>query len=357
MTSKTTAMTSRERVIAAIEFTGPDRVPQMAWSLPASYAVHPGLPELYRRFPSDFAGQDGTAPAALPKEYRVGQWTDEWHCTWRVLRDGYIGQTIVHPLANLDELRDFEWPDPRRSSQLDNARPLAADRGTKYVMLGWMTLWERMMGLLGIEQLMAELAMGNPALVEIRDRIVEHNVGLARELLRLDPDAIYYADDWGTQKAMMISPKLWREFFLPAYRRQFEPVKAAGKHVFFHTDGVTLNILPDLVDAGADVFWADLGLNPLQEVRQRLGGKVCFQTLTDVQFVMRNGTPDQVRQHARDLTAALGSFHGGVIGCHEVSPDQPWDNVVAMIETLHGESPYPLRIRWDESLQKTVERR
>lgn len=30
----------------------------------------------------------------------------------------------------------------------------------------------------------------------------------------------------------------------------------AGKHIFFHTDGATIDILADLVDAGVDVFWA-----------------------------------------------------------------------------------------------------
>jgi uroporphyrinogen decarboxylase len=354
MIPSTSTMTGRERVTAAIEFTGPDRVPQMVCSLPSAYAMHRHLPDLYARYPSDFAGQDGAAPVPMPKEYTVGQWTDEWQCIWTVLRPGQIGQVTVHPMANLARLREFTWPDPQRSPQMEEGQRLAAHRGTKYLLLGWMTLWERMIGLVGFQQLLTELALGNPAILEIRDRIVEHNVGLARELLKLNPDAIYFADDWGTQIAMMISPKLWRELFLPGYRRQFEPIRAAGKHVFMHSDGVTLEILPDLIEAGVNVFWIDLLLNPLDEVRQRLGGKACFQTLTDVQFVMRNGTPAQVRRHARDLIAALGSFNGGVIGCHEVAPDQPWENVVAMIETLHAEATYPLRIRWDDTQKKAV---
>ena len=354
MIRRNDTMTSRERVIAAIEFTGPDRIPQMCCALPSAYAVHDRLPELYGRYPSDFVGQDGIAPESLPKEYVVGRWADEWQCIWEVLQSGQIGQVTVHPLASLDAVRSFVWPIPAESPGLADARQLAGGRDARYLLLGWMTLWERMIGLVGFENLLTELALGNTAIVEIRDRIVEHNVGLVRELLKLDPDGIYFADDWGTQLALMISPKLWRELFLPAYRRQFEPIRSLGKHVFMHSDGVTSDVLPDLVDAGVNVFWVDLTLNPLDQLRRRLGGKVCFQTLTDVQFLARNGTPDQVRQHVRNLIAALGSFDGGVIGCHEVAPDQPWENVVAALDAFDVEASYPLRIRWDEEQKKAM---
>ena len=176
MVHRKVAMISRERVIAAIDFTGPDRIPQMFCALPSAYAAHQRLPDLYARYSSDFAGDESTAPKVLPREFTVGQWTDEWHCTWTVLQSGYIGQVTVHPLANLDRLRDFEWPDPLQSPGLEDARHLAANRGTKYLRLGWMTFWERMIGLLGFENLLTELALGNPAILEVRDRIIENNV-------------------------------------------------------------------------------------------------------------------------------------------------------------------------------------
>jgi uroporphyrinogen decarboxylase len=354
MAANTSSMTSRERVTAAIERTGPDRMPHMICNLPSAYAVHKQLPQLYARHPSDFAGQDGAAPRALPREDRQGTWTDEWQCTWTVLRSGWIGQVTGHPLAELERLKSFPWPAPAAWPGWADARQVAANRGDKYVLAGWMTLWERMIEMLGFEKLMTELGLSNPALVEVRDRIVEANVALSLELLKLDPDALYFADDFGTQLAPMISPKMWREVFLPAYRRQFAPVKAAGKHVFFHTDGVTLEILPDLVAAGVDVFWVDLLLNPLDEVRRRLGGKVCFQLMTDVQFLTRNGTPAQARQHACDLMAALGSFNGGAICCHEAAADQPWENIVALLGTFEQEAPYPLRLRWDAARRAAV---
>jgi len=124
-------------------------------------------------------------------------------------------------------------------------------------------------------------------------------------------------------------------------------VREAGKHVFFHTDGVTLPILPELVAAGVNVFWSDLVLNPLDDLRRELGGKVCFQTLTDVQFILNHGTPEEVRQHGRDMLAALGTFDGGVIACHEVAVDQPRENVEAIFAVFDEEGRYPLPVRWD----------
>jgi len=341
-------MTSRERVIAAIEFTGPDRIPFRHAVLPASFRSHPQLEELLARYPSDFEGEDGAAPGDLPREYSAGQYVDEWQCVWTVLRDGYLGQVTEHPLRDLDRLPDYQFPRPPQSSPRRSTSGSAAMARDRYLFRGSTSLFERMVALCGFDNLLAELALGNPRLLEIRDRVVDYNLALVHHVLAQDCDGVSFSDDWGTQTSLMISPGMWHEVFLPAYRRLFAPVREAGKHVFFHTDGYTIQILPALVDAGVNVFWADLTVNPLDRLRSELGGKVCFQTLTDVQFALRSGTPQTVRQHGCHLIAALGSFDGGLIGCSEVAPDQPWENVVAMFQTFHDEGRYPLSLDWTD---------
>ena len=77
-------MTSRERVIAAIEFAGPDRVPHRHAVLPAAWAAYPQLPELLARCPSDLEGDSGMPPARLSRAFARGRYTDEWGCTWTV---------------------------------------------------------------------------------------------------------------------------------------------------------------------------------------------------------------------------------------------------------------------------------
>ena len=340
-------MTPKERVIAAITFSGPDRIPQRHQVLPAAFGAHPGLADLLAQYPSDFAAEDRKPDDELQQSHRAGEYTDEWDCTWTVLKDGYIGQVTRHPLADLSRLADYTFPDPLDDSAVDRARQREKQRGDRYLCLGTKTLFEHMISLCGFDALLMELGTGNPLILELRDRIVDYNVAVVREFLRLNPEGVYFADDWGTQQDLIISPAMWRELFLPAYRQQFEPVLAAGKHIFFHTDGATIDILPDLVDAGVDVFWADLCLNGPERLRREFGGRVCFQALTDVQFILPQGTASQARQHGRDIIAALGSYDGGLISCHEVSVDQPWDNVVAIFEAFHDEGRYPLKLHWD----------
>ena len=343
-------MTSRERVIAAIEFSGPDRIPHNNAFVPAVFRKYGRkVEELLGRFPSDFAGADEPPDESA---FRTGRFTDEWGCVWEVSLPGFGGQVVVHPLSDWKALRrgtaslcPYQWPDPERID-LTYQRRLAQNRGDKYLVFGVGTVFERMIALRGFENVMMDIATGAPELLLLRDRIVDFNLKIVERLLELDPDGIGFADDWGSQRSLLIKPSVWREIFLPAYKRLFARVREAGKHVFFHSDGYTIDILPDLVEAGAQQFWVDLTVNGLGRLRELLGGKVCFQALPDVQFTLRHGSPEDARRHAKDMMAALGSFDGGFISCCELHPDLPWENMVAILEAFHEYGRYPLRLAW-----------
>ena len=99
---------------------------------------------------------------------------------------------------------------------------------------------------------------------------------------------------------------------------------------------------------GVNVFWIDLTLNGLDYLHNKFGGKVCFQGLTDVQFVLCEGTSQKVAQHGKDLIAALGDFDGGFIACSELAPDQPLENIISILDTFENYSAYPLKVKWDK---------
>lgn len=332
-------MTSRERVIAAIEFKGPDRIPHKHSYLPSVFSKYPELKEiLVQQYPSDFAGEEDIF--INTKIYTKGQWTDEWNCEWTVLEDGFLGQVTRNPLANINNLKNYSWPD---ASCVDLSREaeVCKNRGDRYVLIGWLTFFERMIDLRGFENLMVDIAEGGQEFFDIRDRVVDFNIDLIDHLLKLNPDAISMADDWGSQLSLMINPMVWRKLFLPCYKKIFGRIREAGKHVFLHTDGVTIDILPDLADAGVNVFWADMTVNPLEKLKEQLGGKVCFQAMPDVQFTMKDGSPVDVERHGKDLIKSLATFNGGFIACSELEPDQPLENIRTILETFCRYSMYP----------------
>ena len=61
-------------------------------------------------------------------------------------------------------------------------------------------------------------------------------------------------DDWGSQRSMMISPKLWEELFKPLYADYVAIAKKHGKKFFMHSDGYIVDIFPHLIDIGVDAL-------------------------------------------------------------------------------------------------------
>jgi len=334
------AMTSKERMKAAVNFKGPDRVPHMHCALPASFNVFEGLPELYKKYPSDLVGDGNLGPD--DPLYKKGEWLDQWNCLWTVLTDGMLGQVTVHPLAEDDALNKYSWPmaaDDDISAEVQAAR----DESDKYSRVGWLTFFERMVDLRGFEKTMMDIVDETPVFLEMHKQIKKYNMDMLDRLCALDADCVAFADDWGSQLNLMISPVQWKKLFLPVYEEMFDKVRRSGKHVYFHTDGYTMPILPYLTDAGVNIFWADIGVvNPMEELIQKLGGKVCFQSLTDVQFLIHNETTEGIKRYAKNIIEGFGSYGGGIIACHEIDPDQPWENVVAMLDAFREYGTYPI---------------
>jgi uroporphyrinogen decarboxylase len=334
-------MTSKERVKATIEFKGPDRIPFRHAYLPAAFMKYPELFDLLKKYPSDFAGEGNVNLES--RLYKKGSWYDEWNCLWTVLKDGFLGQVTGHPLDVMDKLKDYTFPVAAKmdfSVEYD----IIKNAPDKYIIFGWLTLFEQLINLRGFENTMIDMVTGEPDFIKIRDHIMNFNLDMIDRYLEMNPDCIAFADDWGYQSALMVAPSLWRELFLPCYKKMFSRVREAGKHVFFHTDGYTLEILPDLVHAGANIFWSDLTVNPLKDLSEKLGGKVCFQGLTDVQFILNRGSVDDVVRHGKELLRNLGNFNGGFIACSEFAPDQPFENMKAIYRTFSEFGRYPMEL-------------
>jgi hypothetical protein len=145
--------------------------------------------------------------------------------------------------------------------------------------------------------------------------VFEFENGIIERYCCYDVDAISFADDWGTQRGLMISPDLWRKAFRPRYSEQFALAHRAGKMVWFHSCGDIRAIIPDLIDIGVDVLEL---LQPdifgVEYLAAHYGGKVCFCCSVDHQRRAVSGTRAEIFAYARYLRDQLGKFDGGFIG-------------------------------------------
>ena len=71
-------------------------------------------------------------------------------------------------------------------------------------------------------------------------------------------DIAEVTDDFGTQSGLMISPKMFDEFFKPRFQRLIKLAKDFGIKVFHHDDRAIRLIVPKMIKLGIDV------LNPIQ---------------------------------------------------------------------------------------------
>ncbi|MEI6385448.1 MAG: uroporphyrinogen decarboxylase family protein [Spirochaetota bacterium] len=333
------AMPCRERVKKAISFNYPDRPPISHAILPSALIRHgEPLQKILAEVEEDFGW--GLLPdlplAKFPPYYKKGRNKDGFGVIWESSEDGEYGIPVGKPLADWSNWSGFAWPDfevRTPAYQLYSGHMVGPDPGF-YSRGGWITFFETLQELRGFEDLLADIALGETAAFELRDAMMAHNLRLIDKFLLLDYDGIHFADDWGTQNALMVSPALWKSFFRPCYEAMFERVRAAGVDVHFHTDGYVTDIIPELIDLGVSVINCQSNCMGNEELGRRFKGRICFRTDLDRQKTMTYGSPAEVRRHVDEVFHALGSERGGIIACGEIGRDTPLDNIKAMYEAF-----------------------
>jgi uroporphyrinogen decarboxylase len=266
--------------------------------------------------------------------------TDEFGCVWD--RTSGMPHPVAYPLAEDYTLLDsYTIPDPYRAGRFDQAKALAdrwRDKAFIFGKLG-MVLFERAWSIRGMVNLFTDM-LDRPKFVdELLDRIVyEWNLPIIDQQIAVGVDGFYFADDWGSKTGLMFSPKMWRRFIKPRLALIYDHCHKAGVYVGQHSDGNIVEIFPDLIEIGLDVF------NPLEpaamdilEMKRRFGDKVTFYGGVDVERTLPFGTPDEVRAEVRERAATLGRGGGYILQTtHTMLFDVPLANLTAYIEAVRG---------------------
>jgi len=337
-------MNSRERVIRAVEFDGPDRIPNGCYWLPGAVDRYgEKLKDLFTEFPRDF--HQFVASFSSYVGYKDGVNSDVWGCVWKNVNPGVCGRIIKHPLADWEDLSQYELPDPSELVDFDELRrSIEASGHDLYILGDSENFFERLHWLHGYKATLIDLVTGNKYLRDLTDLLFDFKVRYIKRWLELDVDAVYFLDDWGTMDGLMINPRLWREYFKPYYKTMFDIVHRAGKHVFFHSDGYVLEIVPDFIEMGVDALNVQVRLIGVEKITRAFDGRICLLADIDRQNLLPFGTTGMVKEHIEEIIRAHSRLDGGLISWGEIGPDVPISNARSMLKTFSEHGKYPLKV-------------
>ncbi len=311
-------MTSYEIMKANIHFQNPDRIG-------LRFNRIAGKGDVCRIFvlpPKD--KRDSGRSYSVSKKVRPGDNEyDEWGCLWRSDGKGSsMGEPCNVALEDLEEdLEDFEFPDPRAEGRFDGLEEAlkSAEENHLYVQLNSpQCIFERMHFLHGFEDTLCDIIELPDETAELARKLADYQIGIIEEAYRLGKGRIHCydtTDDWGTQQALMISPKKFREIFKPQYKRIFDKAHECGMDIRFHTDGKINDILEDLIDLGVDIINIHQpNLVGIDEISRLAQGRICFEASVDIQTTLPTGDRDRIEQEAKALIEKWGTPKGGFIG-------------------------------------------
>ncbi len=305
-------MTSRERVKRCVTFTGTDRVPMT-------------FPEPY---PNDFVSR-GVAPDPNWKPSRTwemedgAQWEDEWGNVWKRFSNTTRGEVIEGGLKDWDALSTYKMPSFDQKLRYQEAKDAFDAEPDKYHLghlPGFPFAIMRYMRLM--EEFLADVLLYPKKVMELQGIIVRMLKGCMDQFAWAGADGVMWAEDWGTQERLLVSPKCWHEIFEPGYRELVEHAKKLGLHTWMHSCGYIKDIIPTLANVGVTVLQLDQPeLSGIDWLRETIGGRVSIWSPIDTQWKLPKADKEQIQATAREYIDKLGSFNGGFIAGYYWSPE------------------------------------
>ncbi len=156
------------------------------------------------------------------------------------------------------------------------------------------------------------------------------------------------AMDYGTQRAPMIGPDMFREQIQPHYRRFTDWLHAnTALKYFLHSCGAVEPLIESFIEMGVDI------LNPVQtsadgmdpaELKRKYGGRIVFWGGgCDTQNVLGFKSPEEVADHVRERVRLFAPGGGFVFNqVHAIQATVSPESVCALFDAAREAGAYPV---------------
>ena len=332
-------MTGIERMRATLDFKGPDRLPVDLWMHKATRMRYGAeLDALLEKYPLDMTRVFGPMDRHFySNSYTAGSYIDFWGSEWEVLRSGMIGEVKKPVLSDIENVHELKIPFDMLKSEMAEKMPAVKktmkdlhERGV-FVAGGNIEIYQLMQFIHGTENLLCNIGLEDKNAFLLRDKVAQYMNEYLKYWLDSEADAIFFADDFGSQRAILMSLESFRKFFAPFYKDVFEKIHKAGKYVFFHSCGYIYEFYQDLIDLGADAINSQLSCMGYEKVAKAFAGKITFWGEIDRQNTLCKGTPQDVQNEMNLMKKLFSVNGGGLIGHSVAGVDVPLENIKTLL--------------------------
>jgi uroporphyrinogen decarboxylase len=148
-----------------------------------------------------------------------------------------------------------------------------------------------------------------------------------RVLSEIEVDCIHIWEDMSYKNGPLISPEMFKEFMVPAYRKVTSVARSHGvKTIFVDTDGDCLKLIPHFMDGGVTglyPFEVQAGMDVV-EVRKAFPK---LQILGGINKRELAADPERIDAELERRIPHMASQGGYIpMADHQVPPDVSWDN-------------------------------
>ena len=341
-------MNSRQRVLAAIKNEHIDRVPYDFWAEDSTLnKIYSAIgcndkEKLLKKLNVDIRHIDAIAPR---EKYCGGFFQNYWgeRYVYKQTEWGCVREDVPGALSNaksFHDIKSFDWPEPG-CFDYSNIERLCRINNEYAIMYGFADIWQRPSLVRGMQNAFSDMIL-KPEWVHFLSRkftdFYKEDYSRAYKESGKRIDIFLIISDLGGQERPLISPEMFDEFIAPYVSELTEHIHNMGAFVMFHSCGMIFPFIERFIEIGIDI------IDPIQPVSKSMGleslaenfkGRICFHGGIDIQDILPNGSPEDVKKEVIRYSEMLGK-NGGYICCpaHLFQPDVPVENILAFYDAL-----------------------
>ena len=336
-------MTSKERVMTALNYKKPDRIPRFDGfdgGFRNNCIKELNLPEktdLKDYFNIDFdivvASEEPWPSEAktIFEDSKSNIARDGWGRIMLRHKGAYYYKLLEAAVKERRDLESLEFESPYLDSRYGGFSASKFKNSKRCIFCKVGGAYQRTSKLRGVDNFLIDIASDSSFAKALADKVANHIIEIGKESLRrgnLYDTGIWIYDDMAYNLQPMMSPASFEKIFLPAYKRMVKAFKEVGAaKVCLHSDGNIGPLLDMLIDAGIDA------INPVEPkaglhiptLKAKYSNRLAYIGGMCNARVLPRGDKKEIEAKTREIIE-VAKDGGVVIGAHSIYPDVPVQN-------------------------------